>query len=267
MKKAKKINNQVLLTQLSLADPKLTPDDLSKIFPKYNNFKQIEKSYSLWTTKKTLALLAKNFGKHQKIMLLMSGISAGGKDAVREKIQELQPDFLFKAVTATTREIRTKEKNKVDYYFYNQEKFIQEAKNEKFIEHTNFGGNLYGSPKLSFDHALLRSEPVVCSHVEMKDGWPGVENYFENEYSGEKPFILKVFVMPNMKFSQYANKWLPKIRKDYKDRLEIAAWEISVAANNADIILSNNIVRKNSEPLEMHAKDIINLAKKLLKKN
>lgn len=267
MKKAKKTDRQHILNQLLLVDPKLTPDELSKLFSTYENFKQIEKSYSLWASKKTLTRLKNNFGKHQKIMLLMSGISAGGKDAVREKIQELNPKFLFKAVTATTREIRKDEKNKVDYYFYNEAKFLKEAENKKFIEHTNFGGNLYGSPKLSFDDALLKSEPVVCSHVEMKDGWPGVENYFKNEYAGTKPFILKVFVMPNMKFSEYANKWLPKIRKDYKDRLEIAAWEISVAAGNADIILRNNIVSKNSKPLEIQAKEIAKLAKKILNKN
>lgn len=267
MKKAKNTDRQYILNQLLLVDPKLTPDELSKVFSKYANFKHVEKSLSLWASKKTLTRLASNFGKHQKIMLLISGISAGGKDAVREKIQELNPGFLFKAVTATTRGIRKDEKNKVDYYFYNEAEFHKEAEKKKFIEHTNFGGNLYGSPKQSFDDALLKSEPVVCSHVEMKDGWPGVENYFETEYAGEKPFILKVFVMPNMKFSQYANDWLPKVRKDYKDRLKIAAWEISVAAGNADIILSNNIVRKNSEPLKTQANEIIELAKKILSKN
>jgi len=276
VKKTKKINSQHLLKQLFLVDPKLTPNELSKIFPKYKDFNKIENSYSLWTQNKTLARLTKNFGKHQKIMLLISGISAGGKDAVREKIQELKPRFLFKAVTATTREIRKNEKNKVDYYFYNEKKFLQEAKNNKFIEQTNFGGNLYGSPKRSFDDALLRSEPVVCSHVEMKDGWPGVENYFKNEYVGEKPFILKVFVIPNMKFSQYANEWLPKVRKDYIDRIGIAAREISVAASNTDVILTNKILNSVSgsnsrqtskstpKPLKKQAQKLINLMLKII---
>ncbi|MBU0975006.1 hypothetical protein KKD03_04885, partial [Patescibacteria group bacterium] len=238
MEKTKKKNSQSLLKQLFHDNPKLTPKELSQLFPEYKNFHPIKDSYGLWMPTKKLDQLMTNFGKHKKIMLLMSGISAGGKDAVRKKIQELKPGFLFKAVTATTREIRKNEQNKVDYYFYNKNKFTQETQNDKFIEHTNFGGKLYGSPKQSFDDALLRSEPVVCSHVEIRDGWPGVEKYFATEYSGEKPFILKVFVVPKMNFSEYANKWLPKIRKNYKTRLEIAAWEISVAASNADIILT-----------------------------
>jgi len=62
-----------------------------------------------------------------------------------------------------------------------------------------------------------------------------------------------------MNFSEYANKWLPKIRKNYKTRLEIAAWEISVAASNADIILTNNIVKNNPKSLTEHAQAVINL--------
>ncbi len=264
MNKTKNKNNELNLKQLLSTDPKLTPKELSKLFPEYKEFHPIAGSYGLWTPKKKLKYLKTNFGKHRKIILLISGISAGGKDAVRKKIQKLEPGFLFKAVTATTREIRNNEKNKVDYYFYDEDEFSKEAKKERFIEHTNFGGKHYGSPKRSFDDALLRSEPIVCSHVEMRDGWPGVEKYFDEEYQGEKPFILKIFVMPKMKFSEYAHGWLPRIREDWKARLGIAAWEISVAAKNADIILTNTILKNTSKPLTKHAQEIIKLTQKIL---
>ncbi len=256
--------NQTPLQKLLGIDPKLQPDELAKIFPKYKKFEPLKNNSEMWISTKKLATLEKNFGKHKKIMLLMSGISAGGKDAVREKIQTIKPNFLFKAVTATTRDIRKDEKNGTDYYFYNKKKFLSEVKKNNFIEHTLFGENHYGSPKKSFDDALKRLEPVVCSHVEMKDGWPGVEQYFSSEYKGEKPFILKVFVMPNMEFSKYVNKWLPKIRNDWQKRSEIASWEISVAAQKADIILINKITKKDQESLKKQADGVIKLAFHLL---
>jgi guanylate kinase len=248
---------QNLLEQLLKANPDLTPKGLGGLFPKYKQLHPLRKGYGMWMSTEKLQRLIENYWKHGRIVLLISGVSAGGKDAVREEIERLRPGLLSKVVTATTREIREGEEHGTDYYFYDKPGFIKAVDDGEFIENTSLDGRrIYGMPKKGLNEAFLSPEPVICSHVEMENGWPGVEEYFRKEHKGTKPFIIKVFVMPNMKFSEYA-EWLSKKRKDSKTRLGTAAWELSVAADNADIILSNTIIENTKRPLTWEAQSLI----------
>lgn len=256
--------NQELVESLFQANPILNPIGLGEIFPAYNEFVPYRKGFGLWSTLEMLPRIVKNYFQQEKIILLISGVAAGGKDAIRETIEELMPNFTYKAVTATSRKPRNGEVHGSDYYFYDgPEDFMGAVDRGEFIEWVAQGDRLYGMPKQSLIEALSRPEPVVTSHAEMESGWPSIDRLVKSGSLDKNVFALKVFVLPNMDFAQYATKWLPERRDDVESRLSRAAWEISVAANNTHIIVTNTM-REDKTALEWVSKALTNCCIMLL---
>ena len=78
-------------------------------------------------------------------MIVLSGASASGKT---EAAKMLMVKYgITKAITTTTRPMRKKEVNGKDYFFVSKEEFEQMIKEDRFVEHTLYNGNYYGSTK------------------------------------------------------------------------------------------------------------------------
>jgi hypothetical protein len=94
--------------------------------------------------------------------------------------------------------------------------------------------------------------------------WPKVEKFIEETYKNDpqsKPFVLKVFVMPEMTAQQYLKEWLPKHRKtDYESRAVRAGWELRHAPSpSAAHLLVTNVIDQTGVSLEWEAKALLNL--------
>jgi len=78
-------------------------------------------------------------------MIVLSGASASGKT---EAAKMLMVKYgIQKAITTTTRPMRCNEQNGRDYFFISIPEFEQMIKDDKFVEHTLYNGNHYGSTK------------------------------------------------------------------------------------------------------------------------
>jgi len=80
------------------------------------------------------------------LLIVLTGKTAAGKDAVMSKLLEKMPN-LKRVVSTTSRAIRTDETNGVDYNFISKEDFRRKIENKEFIEYVEYGGNLYGTEK------------------------------------------------------------------------------------------------------------------------
>ncbi|MDD4937661.1 MAG: hypothetical protein PHX34_01410 [Candidatus Shapirobacteria bacterium] len=240
---------------------KLSPHILKDIIPDYKKFFPHPDKYSLWSSPKTKK---KNFNqKYDKVMLLLSGVTAGGKDAIREEMERLAPNLFKKTITGTSRSPRQGEIHGKDYYFFESHKtFRQSIKNGEFLEYIRRGETFYGLPKKSLDEAIKHPSPIVYSQIEMS-GWSKTEKYLST-ITQSQIFTLKIFVLPDMNFSEYKN-WLVQKRSDndLDSRLNKTGWEIKKAPQKADFIITNRI-KKNSQSLTYTAQTIINQAIKLL---
>lgn len=78
-------------------------------------------------------------------MIVLAGASASGKTEVAKALAKKYG--IIKAITTTTREKRDGEVDGVDYFFVSKEKFLQMIKEDRFVEHTIYNGNYYGSTK------------------------------------------------------------------------------------------------------------------------
>jgi len=94
------------------------------------------------------------------LLLVLSGPSGAGKDAVLYRMKEMKIPFRH-IVTATTRPKRPAEKNGTDYYFVSGADFQQMIEQKALLEYANVYGNWYGVPRQPVKEALERGEDVI----------------------------------------------------------------------------------------------------------
>ncbi|MCR5309659.1 MAG: guanylate kinase [Bacilli bacterium] len=81
------------------------------------------------------------------LLIILSGPSGVGKGTVRKYIcSKKTVDFEY-SISMTTRAPRDNEKDGVEYYFVSKEEFLKRIEEDKFLEHAEFVGNYYGTPK------------------------------------------------------------------------------------------------------------------------
>ncbi len=255
-------NEKDLKQQFSHLNPYLCPDKLNQFFPEYSKFTRNLDHFGIWHTPQIKHKIQQNKNKYSQVLLLLSGVAGGGKDAIREKITQLYPSSIFKIITATSRQPREGEQHAVDYYFYDSAPNFKKAiDNNELLEWVTQGNRLYGLPKISLNDALTRPEPIITTHVEMT-AWPKVEKFINKDVD-DKPFILKVFVMPHMRYNYYANQWLTRQRQDYEARMSRTLWELNQAPHVADLLISNHI-NKITPFLEWQTQALIRLIREIL---
>ena len=246
-------SGQEIIDILSRSNPKLSPHHLKEIVSEYKKFTPHPEKYGLWSSKKSKI---KKDETYDKIFLLISGIAASGKDAIREEMIRLMPDLFHTAVTGTSRPPRAGEIHEKDYYFFDGPKNFKTAvKNNELVEWVQEGERFYGLPKKSLENALQKPAKIICSQLEIS-AWSKMDRHLST-ITETKIKTIKIFVLPHMNFSDYQN-WLSQKRTDDVDaRLLRTGWEIKKAAKKADFIISNRI-DENSKSLTYTAQSIIN---------
>jgi guanylate kinase len=94
------------------------------------------------------------------LLIVLSGPSGVGKDALLKRMKELGHSF-YCVVTATTRPERAGEKDGVDYRFLSQEGFQQMIQKGQLLEWAKVYDNYYGVPKAEIAQALFKGQDVV----------------------------------------------------------------------------------------------------------
>ncbi len=118
-------------------------------------------------------------------LLVISGPSGCGKSTVIGKMMAGRENVEF-SVSATTRRPRPGEREGVDYFFVSRERFEEMLRNDELLEHAEFVGNCYGTPKSQ-----------VCTRLES-----GVSVILDIEVQGaaqvkqKLPEAITVFLAP-----------------------------------------------------------------------
>ena len=94
------------------------------------------------------------------ILLILSGPSGVGKDAVLSRMRDLEEPYHF-TVTTTTRTKRDGETDGKDYIFVSQAEFRAQMEQDGFLEWAEVYGNYYGVPRDQVTTALKEGKDVI----------------------------------------------------------------------------------------------------------
>jgi len=234
-------------------DSLLSPHILKKLLFKYKHFSPDINKYGIWISSK---FTQNTNQKYDKIVFLLNGLAASGKDSIYNEMINLSSKLFFKTVTATSRPPRENETDKIDYFFYkNTSVFKTDIKNGEFIEYLKRGDTYYGLPKKSFKYALKQSKPIIYCQIEMS-GWARLEKYLVS--LNKNILVIKSFVLPNMTISEYLT-WLVENRgkEEINSRINKSGWELNTAPKKVDFFIINRI-NSNLPTLTYTAKTTIN---------
>jgi len=124
-------------------------------------------------------------GKPPPLLIVLSGPSGAGKDAVVDCMMRRGYPFHF-VVTTTTRPPGTGETDGVDYHFVSKERFQEMLSRDEFLEHASVYGHWYGVPKEEVRKALARGEDALL-RIDVQ-GAATIKKLF--------PEAVSIFLMP-----------------------------------------------------------------------
>lgn len=94
------------------------------------------------------------------LIIVISGPSGVGKDALIKKLRELR-DSLHFVVTATSRPMRPGEENGKDYYFVSKEEFLTMIDKNELLEYALVYGDYKGIPKKQIREYMAKGYDII----------------------------------------------------------------------------------------------------------
>lgn len=99
-----------------------------------------------------------NHARHR--LTVVSGPSGVGKSSVIRELRRLDPSIYF-SISVTTRPPRAGEVDGEHYHFIDRGTFDKMVDGGKLLEHAEFAGNCYGTPRAPVEDALARGQNAV----------------------------------------------------------------------------------------------------------
>lgn len=118
------------------------------------------------------------------LLLVITGASGVGKGTLRE--QWLAGQDVFYSMSWTTRAARSGEEHGVHYYFVSHDDFENHARERGFLEHAEFAGNRYGTPRGPIEAALERGQDVILE-IEVQGAM---------QVAAQSDEAILIFIMP-----------------------------------------------------------------------
>ena len=163
---------------------------------------------------------------------IICGPSGVGKGTVVARLLPSDPTLDF-SVSATTRAPRNGEVDGVHYHFLSREQFQQWIAEDAFLEHAEFVGNYYGTPKKYVDAAMEQGRDVLLD-IEIQ----GAEQVHR-----QRPEVVRIYVAPPS-WAELERRLIGRGTEDMekvRSRLERGKQEFA-AASSFDYFVINDTV-------------------------
>jgi guanylate kinase len=124
--------------------------------------------------------------KRRGLMLVLSSPSGAGKTTMSRSLLEIDEDVTL-SISYTTRPQRPGEVDGKHYHFVSIPEFEKMAEDGAFLEHANYAGNWYGTPRQPVMDALAKGLDVLFDI-----DWQGTQQIAEQA----RDDLVTVFVFP-----------------------------------------------------------------------
>ena len=174
------------------------------------------------------------------LLLVISAPSGAGKGTIIKRLMD-DDRSLKLSVSATTRSPRPGEVDGEDYFFLSREEFDDLVKNGEMLEHAEYVGNCYGTPKGPVESWLNDGLNVILE-IDVQGG---------AQVKEIMPECVSIFILPPS-MRELENRL--RDRSTEKDevveaRLEAARQEVH-CAEDYDYVVVNDTVEKAVEEIK-----------------
>ena len=169
---------------------------------------------------------------------IICGPSGVGKGTVVARLLASYPKLYF-SVSATTRPPRPGEVDGKHYHFLSGEQFQRWIDEDAFLEHAEFVGNLYGTPKLYVDKAMDQGRDVILD-IEIQ----GAEQVHRR-----RPEAIRIYVAPPS-WAELERRLIGRGTEDMEKvrrRLERGKEEFAVARDFDYFVINDTVDRAVEE--------------------
>ena len=95
------------------------------------------------------------------LLIVISGFSGSGKGTIMKELIRRYPEKYALSISATTRQPREGEQDGREYFFKTKEEFLSMIEHNELLEHAQYVGNYYGTPKAYVQQQLQAHKHVI----------------------------------------------------------------------------------------------------------
>lgn len=171
------------------------------------------------------------------LLIILSGPSGVGKGTIRKRIINNPKLNLAYSISMTTRLKREKEVEGEDYYFVSRDCFRENLEKGNFLEHCDFVGNCYGTPKDKIEE-LRNAGKNVFLEIEVSGASEVMSKMDRDDF-------VAIFLMPPSlrALENRIRRRKTESEEIIQKRLKKAKKEMG-AGENYDYIVMNDVVKR-----------------------
>lgn len=94
------------------------------------------------------------------VLTVVSGFSGAGKGTVMKRLLEKYDNYAL-SISVTTRSPREGERDGVEYFFRTREEVEAMIADDQLLEHAEYVGNYYGTPRFYVENKLAQGQNVI----------------------------------------------------------------------------------------------------------
>lgn len=186
------------------------------------------------------------------MLVVLSAPSGCGKDTVFKAICKKRSDVV-ESVSATTRKPRPGEVDGVNYFFMDENKFIDMINSNGLIEYAQYNNNYYGTPVKGVEKAI--GDGKICFLIIEVQGAQKVMNMF--------PDCVSIFLLPPseevLKIRLHGRETdseemiqerlaISKVELGFKDKYtyQVTNDDLDICVDNINKILDDELSKRNA---------------------